>query len=83
MFFTALAALLSCPLLMLRIKSAGSFPRALTADEEAEYLARAAQGDDGARSKLIEHNLRLVAHIVKKGYPSRKLFLAGNGQNEV
>lgn len=48
--------------------SPGSFPRALTAQEERDYLEQAQQGDIEARNKLIEHNLRLVAHIVKKYY---------------
>ena len=46
----------------------GSFPRPLKAAEEREYLARCAQGDLEARNVLVEHNLRLVAHIVKKYY---------------
>ena len=46
----------------------GSFPRALTREEEQDYLNRMAAGDDEARDKLIEHNLRLVAHIIKKYY---------------
>lgn len=46
--------------------SPGSFPKALTSQEEACYLARSQQGDLEARNKLIEHNLRLVAHITKK-----------------
>ena len=46
----------------------GSFPRPLKAAEERECLERLAQGDIEARNKLIEHNLRLVAHIVKKYY---------------
>ena len=46
----------------------GSFPRPLKAEEELEYLRRWAQGDLEARNKLVEHNLRLVAHIVKKYY---------------
>jgi len=62
--------------------NAGSFPRPLRAEEERECLERYAAGDLAARDRLIEHNLRLVAHIVKKGYPSRKLFLADNGRNE-
>ena len=45
----------------------GSFPRPLKAAEEKEYLERCAQGDLEARNILVEHNLRLVAHIVKKG----------------
>ena len=46
----------------------GSFPRPFKAEEEREYLQRWAQGDLEARNKLVEHNLRLVAHIVKKYY---------------
>ena len=46
----------------------GSFPRPLKADEERMYLERYAAGDLEARNVLIEHNLRLVAHIVKKNY---------------
>ena len=48
--------------------STGSFPRPLTAQEEQHYLQRSAQGDLQARNILIEHNLRLVAHIMKKYY---------------
>jgi RNA polymerase sporulation-specific sigma factor len=48
--------------------SAGSFPRPLTAQEERHYLQLSAQGDLSARNVLIEHNLRLVAHIMKKYY---------------
>ena len=48
--------------------AAGSFPRPLKREEEAEYLRRMAEGDEEARAKLIEHNLRLVAHIMKKYY---------------
>ena len=48
--------------------SSGSFPRPLTAKEEAYYLERAAQGDLEARNILVERNLRLVAHIMKKYY---------------
>lgn len=46
----------------------GSFPRPLKAKEEQLYLERFADGDMEARNKLIEHNLRLVAHIIKKYY---------------
>ena len=48
--------------------STGSFPRPLTEEEEHRYLTQAAQGDLTARNILIEHNLRLVAHIMKKYY---------------
>lgn len=46
----------------------GSFPRPLKTEEERKYLERCAQGDLEARNILVEHNLRLVAHIVKKYY---------------
>ena len=46
----------------------GSFPKPLTEEEEKHYLARCAQGDLEARNILIERNLRLVAHIMKKYY---------------
>ena len=55
--------------LSLRVSDGGgSFPRPLKADEERMYLERYAAGDLEARNVLIEHNLRLVAHIVKKYY---------------
>lgn len=43
-----------------------SFPKPLSTNEETEYLGKCKCGDKDARDKLIEHNLRLVAHIVKK-----------------
>ncbi len=46
----------------------GSFPKPLSAREEAEAFAALRAGDTAAREKLIRHNLRLVAHIVKKYY---------------
>lgn len=48
--------------------SAGSFPQPLSQQEEAYYLRLAGQGDLEARNVLISHNLRLVAHIMKKYY---------------
>jgi len=48
--------------------STGSFPKPLTEEEERHYLELAAQGDLEARNILIERNLRLVAHIMKKYY---------------
>ena len=48
--------------------SSGSFPRTLKPEEEQAYLERYAAGDEAAREALIIHNLRLVAHIVKKYY---------------
>ena len=46
--------------------SPGRFPKPLTPKEEAYYLELASQGDMEARNILIERNLRLVAHIMKK-----------------
>ena len=46
----------------------GSFPKPLTSEEERLYLERAAQGDLEARNILVERNLRLVAHVMKKYY---------------
>ena len=51
---------------------AGSFPQPLSAAQERETLAAMQAGDPAARDKLIEHNLRLVAHVVKKYYASRE-----------
>ncbi len=48
--------------------SPGSFPQPLTRQEEERYVRLAAQGDLEARNILISHNLRLVAHIMKKYY---------------
>lgn len=50
----------------LHIKGGNSFPAALSAKEEKEYITRFRQGDLNAKNILIEHNLRLVAHITKK-----------------
>ena len=55
----------------LRLNSAaGSFPKPLSNEEEAHYLEKAAEGDLEARNILVERNLRLVAHILKKYYAS-------------
>ena len=52
--------------LILHLSARSSFPKPLQAQEEAELVERMAAGDGAARDKLIEHNLRLVAHIAKK-----------------
>lgn len=56
--------------LVLRVLSSGSFPTPLSSKEEHKYLKLMKEGDAEARNKLIEHNLRLVAHIIKKYYSS-------------
>lgn len=53
---------------ILHVCGSGSFPKPLSEKQEKEYLERAANGDNEARNKLVEHNLRLVAHIIKKYY---------------
>ena len=69
MFTYFLAAALSNILyFILHVSNPGSFPRALSQKEETELLDRYRNGDDEARKLLIEHNLRLVAHVVKKYY---------------
>ncbi len=69
MLTSAFLLLMNGAFLTLRLSSGtGSFPRPLSAGEEREYVSRWCQGDLEARNILIEHNLRLVAHIVKKYY---------------
>ncbi len=69
MFSAAVWLMLSSMLCSLRLSGpGGSFPKPLSAEEERMYLARSAQGDLEARNILIERNLRLVAHIMKKYY---------------
>ncbi len=53
-------------LLVSYISSGSSFPKPLSAEEERRYIELMQKGDDSARETLIEHNLRLVAHIAKK-----------------
>ena len=57
--------------LILHVTGAGTFPRPLTAKEERDYLQKMKDGDANARNQLIEHNLRLVAHIIKKYYSNQ------------
>ena len=53
---------------ILHVCGSGSFPKPLSEKEERECLERLKAGDNAARNKLVEHNLRLVAHIIKKYY---------------
>lgn len=67
MIFSTILAILSNMIYMaLHVTHSGCFPPALSAKQETEALQKYAQGDMRARDKLIEHNLRLVAHIAKK-----------------
>ena len=68
MIETALYLLMHSLWLFLRIAPGGSFPRPLSREEERDCIERWAAGDMDARNTLIEHNLRLVSHILKKYY---------------
>ena len=68
MLYSTLMLMMSSAFLMLRLTPGGSFPRPLSEAEERKYLDAWLQGDLEARNVLIERNLRLVAHIVKKYY---------------
>ena len=68
MLSAALLLFANTLLFSLRLSGGGSFPKPLSAAEEREWLSRYAQGDPEARNVLIERNLRLVAHIIKKYY---------------
>ncbi len=65
-----LVALCNMLYLALHVTGSGSFPKPLSKEEEQECLKRIEQGDTEAKNELIEHNLRLVAHIIKKYYSS-------------
>lgn len=68
MLSAALLMFANSLLFSLRLSGGGSFPKPLSAAEERMWLERYAQGDQEARDVLIEHNLRLVSHIIKKYY---------------
>lgn len=55
-------------ILALHIDNPGNFPQSLNAQQEKELLSKVQNGDIAAKQKLIEHNLRLVVHIIKKYY---------------
>ena len=58
----------NCLYFALHLERNGAFPKPLSAKDEKECFQKMSEGDEAARTKLIEHNLRLVAHIVKKYY---------------
>ncbi len=67
-----LAMLLRLTYMILGVEPIQKFPPALSADEEREAFEKARKGDEKARERLIEHNLRLVAHVVRKYYTTAK-----------
>ena len=68
MFNLILELLSSVYFFALHVVTKGAFPRPLTTEEETALLEKSQNGDIEARNTLVEHNLRLVAHIVKKYY---------------
>ena len=56
--------------LILGLSDTQSFPPPLKAKEEQDLFAKMKSGDSNARAKLIEHNMRLVSHIIRKYYAS-------------
>ena len=59
-------------LLALHIDCKTVFPKPLSKTDEESCFKKMSEGDESARCKLIEHNLRLVAHIIKKYYANSK-----------
>ena len=68
LFETIAAVLMNCTYIFLRVSPNGEFPPPLDAAEEREHFIKYKKGDKKSRNVLIERNLRLVAHIVKKYY---------------
>ena len=64
------------------VSGRGNFPRPLSRQEEQEAIAAMRAGDEDARRRLIEHNLRLVSHIARKytvpGYTLEDLVSVGS-----
>lgn len=65
-FLTAIALFIKELYLLVSYVKNNAFPQPLNEEEEEKHLRRMGEGDPESRNKLIEHNLRLVAHIVKK-----------------
>ncbi len=72
MFGTLFGTLMKFVGAFLRVSESNNFPPTLSCEEERKCFALKKQGDMKARERLIEHNLRLVAHIVKKYYTGTK-----------
>ena len=72
MFASLISILTNFIYLILGISTPQNFPPPLSAEEETECFIKKDAGDEGARQKLILHNLRLVSHIVRKYYSTAK-----------
>lgn len=66
LFFSLPSVLNSLMFFILHVVSPNAFPKPLSRKDEKKYIDLLSRGDETAKSKLIEHNLRLVAHISKK-----------------
>ena len=69
---TIAAIIMNCTYLFLKVSSNGEFPSPLSSVKEREHFLKYKDGDLESRNILIERNLRLVAHIVKKYYTAYK-----------
>jgi len=67
-----LSVLLNFVYMILGVADERRFPPPLSKSEETECFMRMKEGDRAARDKLIEHNLRLVSHVVRKYYAASK-----------
>ena len=67
-----LSMILNVAFMILGVEQVQKFPPALSKEDESKYLELYKKGDENARSKLIEHNLRLVAHVVRKYHSTSK-----------
>ena len=86
MLSAALLLFANSLLFSLRLSGGGSFPKPLSAAEERMWLDRYAQGDPEARNVLIERNLRLVSHIIKKYWDGENAWVylfAGDGEADL
>ncbi len=68
LWLLSLLSTIKVALFSLYVSGVGSFPKPLTANEERVCLEKIKNGDANAKNVLIEHNLRLVVHIIKKYY---------------
>ena len=67
-----ISIILKLAFMILGVEPTQKFPPALSKEEETECFERCRKGDMASRDKLIEHNLRLVAHVVRKYYTANK-----------
>jgi hypothetical protein len=76
-FFTAFALFFKELMLLVSYVKNNAFPQPLTEEEEEKHLKLMAEGKEASRNILIEHNLRLVAHIVKRLWTRNDVIFVG------